>query len=98
MRYDAEHKQRTRERVLDEAVKAIRAEGPAGHQGKAGTPVVLSVVRPRKPDPEKLTLTRAVPAQPALHEEQYDNASILYLKPGTLTEKRVDDNSGQLRP
>lgn len=28
MRYDAEHKQKTRERVLVEAAKAIRAEGP----------------------------------------------------------------------
>jgi len=41
MRYDAEHKQKTRERVLDEAAKAIRAEGPhrvgvAGIMAKAG--------------------------------------------------------------
>ncbi len=28
MRYDAEHKQRTRERVVQEAAKEIRAEGP----------------------------------------------------------------------
>jgi TetR/AcrR family transcriptional repressor of nem operon len=28
MRYDAEHKQKTRERLLTEAAKAIRAEGP----------------------------------------------------------------------
>ena len=28
MRYDAEHKQKTRLRVLDEAAKAIREEGP----------------------------------------------------------------------
>lgn len=28
MRYDAEHKRRTRERLLDEAAKAVRAEGP----------------------------------------------------------------------
>jgi TetR/AcrR family transcriptional regulator, transcriptional repressor for nem operon len=28
MRYDAEHKQKTRERVLTEAARAIRAEGP----------------------------------------------------------------------
>ncbi len=28
MRYDAEHKERTRERVLKEAAKAIRAQGP----------------------------------------------------------------------
>jgi TetR/AcrR family transcriptional repressor of nem operon len=41
MRYDTEHKQRTRERVLREAAKAIRAEGPhqiavAGIMAKAG--------------------------------------------------------------
>jgi TetR/AcrR family transcriptional repressor of nem operon len=29
MRYDADHKERTRERVLQEAVKAIRKDGPA---------------------------------------------------------------------
>jgi TetR/AcrR family transcriptional repressor of nem operon len=28
MRYDSEHKSRTRERILDEAASAIRAEGP----------------------------------------------------------------------
>jgi TetR/AcrR family transcriptional regulator, transcriptional repressor for nem operon len=41
MRYDAEHKQKTRERVLQEAAKAIRAEGPhqiavAGIMARAG--------------------------------------------------------------
>lgn len=41
MRYDAEHKQKTRERVLQEAAKAIREEGPhrvgvAGIMAKAG--------------------------------------------------------------
>ncbi|MGC1304562.1 MAG: TetR/AcrR family transcriptional regulator [Caulobacteraceae bacterium] len=41
MRYDAEHKERTRARVLKEAVKAIRAEGPerigvAGVMARAG--------------------------------------------------------------
>lgn len=41
MRYDAEHKQRTRERVLDEAARAIREEGPhrlgvAGVMARAG--------------------------------------------------------------
>ena len=32
MRYDAEHKQRTRERVIAEAAKAIRSEGPHGRR------------------------------------------------------------------
>ena len=41
MRYDAEHKQQTRERVLKAAARAIRAEGPhrmgvAGVMAKAG--------------------------------------------------------------
>lgn len=41
MRYDAEHKQKTRERVLTEAARAIRAEGPhrmavAGVMARAG--------------------------------------------------------------
>ena len=41
MRYDGEHKQKTRERVLKEAAKAIRADGPhriavAGVMAKAG--------------------------------------------------------------
>lgn len=41
MRYDAEHKQKTRERVLKEAARAIRAEGPhrigvAGVMARAG--------------------------------------------------------------
>ncbi|MGY4831621.1 TetR/AcrR family transcriptional regulator [Sphaerotilaceae bacterium SBD11-9] len=41
MRYDAEHKQRTRERVLKEAAAAIRSEGPdrigvAGIMARAG--------------------------------------------------------------
>ncbi|HEY4367641.1 MAG TPA: TetR/AcrR family transcriptional regulator [Steroidobacteraceae bacterium] len=41
MRYDAEHKQKTREKVLKAAAKAIRAEGPhrvgvAGVMAKAG--------------------------------------------------------------
>ncbi|MDB5671371.1 MAG: TetR family transcriptional regulator [Alphaproteobacteria bacterium] len=41
MRYDSEHKQKTRQRILDEAASAIRAEGPhrvgvAGVMKKAG--------------------------------------------------------------
>ena len=38
MRYDADHKERTRERVLQEAVKAIRKEGP----GKLGVASVMA--------------------------------------------------------
>ena len=65
--------------------------------GNAGSNLTLSVVRPNKPDPEKITLTRAVIAQPALSTEAYDNASILYIKPGTLTSDRVDQIAAKIK-
>jgi len=66
-------------------------------EGKPGTTVTMSVIRPRKSDPDKLTLSRTVTAAPALNEQQYDNASILYLKPGALTTARVDEIAAKLK-
>jgi carboxyl-terminal processing protease len=66
-------------------------------EGKAGSTVSLSVVRPRKPDPDKITLTRTVVAPPALSEQQYENSSILYLKPGELTAARVDELAAKIK-
>ncbi len=66
-------------------------------EGKPGTTVTLSVVRPRKPEPDKLTLTRAIAATPALGEQQYENSTILYLKPGVLTAARVDEIAAKLK-
>lgn len=65
--------------------------------GKPGTTVNLTVVRPRKPDPDKLTLTRAITAPPALGEQQYEVSTILYLKPGLLTPARVDEIAAKLK-
>ena len=66
-------------------------------QGKPGSTVVLSVVRPAKPDPDHLTLTRTVAAEPALGTQLYDNSSILYLKPGMLTSDRVDELAAKIK-
>jgi carboxyl-terminal processing protease len=66
-------------------------------EGKPGSAVVLSVVRPNKPDPDKLTLTRSVAATPALGTQAYDNAAILYLKPGALTAARVDEIAAKIK-
>jgi carboxyl-terminal processing protease len=44
-----------------------------------------------------LTLTRSVAAPPALGTQEYDNASILYLKPGALTAGRVDEIAAKIR-
>jgi carboxyl-terminal processing protease len=65
--------------------------------GKPGTTVTISVVRPFKPDPDKITLTRAVVAAPPLGEQFYENATILYLKPGVLTAARVDDIAAKIK-
>ena len=66
-------------------------------EGKPGTTVTLSVVRPRKADPDKLTLTRSVTPAAPLAEQQYEGASILYLKPGVLTAERVDEIAARIK-
>ena len=65
--------------------------------GKPGTPLTLSVVRLRKADPEKVTLTRSIDSVHALVEQQYEGATILYLKPGALTSSRVDEIASKLK-
>ena len=65
--------------------------------GKPGTTVTLSLVRPRKADPDKLTLTRAIVPVPALSEQEYENASILYLKPVVINKARVDELAAKIK-
>jgi len=65
--------------------------------GKPGSTVTLSLVRPRKADPDKLTLTRTIVPVPALTEQQYENASILYLKPVVINKARVDELATKIK-
>jgi carboxyl-terminal processing protease len=66
-------------------------------EGKPGSTVALSVVRPAKQDPDHLTLTRTVAAPPPLGTQEYDNATILYLKPGALTADRVGEIAAKIK-
>jgi len=66
-------------------------------EGKPGSQVTLSVIRPRKADPEKVTLTRTLSALPNLGEQQYENSSILYLKPVVLSSQRIDEITARLK-
>ena len=66
-------------------------------EGKPGTNVTFQLVRRMKPEPEDMTLTRAAVTPPALYEQQYENSSILYLKPVVLTRDRVDEVISRLR-
>lgn len=66
-------------------------------EGKPGSTVEISVVRPFKPDPDKLTITRAVIAPPPVKVEEYDNSTILYLKPFVLTEARINEMAEKIK-
>jgi carboxyl-terminal processing protease len=66
-------------------------------EGKPGSQVTLSVIRPRKQDPDKVVMTRTVPVIPSLGEQQYESSSILYLKPVVLSPERVDEIAARLK-
>jgi carboxyl-terminal processing protease len=66
-------------------------------EGKPGTDVTISLVRPGKSEPQKITLTRTPIQAPALAEQQYEDSSILYLKPVVLTKERVTEVVARLK-
>ena len=66
-------------------------------EGKPGTTVTISVIRPRKADPDKLTLTRTLAPVAPLGLQDYEHATILYLKPGTLSAARVDEIASKIK-
>ncbi len=66
-------------------------------EGKPGTPVTISVVRPRKADPDKLTLTRTIPTPAPLAVQDYEHSTILYVKAGDLTTARVDEIAAKIK-
>jgi carboxyl-terminal processing protease len=66
-------------------------------EGKPGSNVTFSLVRPRKAEPDKISLTRTVSTAPPLSETQYESSSILYLKPGVLSKERVQEIAGRLK-
>jgi carboxyl-terminal processing protease len=66
-------------------------------EGAPGSELSISVVRPRKAAPEKLTMTRAVTGMPPVGETMYENSSILYLKPGVLDHEHVQQVESKLK-
>jgi carboxyl-terminal processing protease len=65
--------------------------------GKPGTSVSFSLVRPRKAEPDKITLTRTVLPAPPLGTTEYESSSILYLKPVVLNKERVNEIASRLK-
>jgi carboxyl-terminal processing protease len=65
--------------------------------GKPGTTVTISLVRPRKSDPDKITLTREIVPVPPLAQQQYESDSILYLKPVVINKARIDELAQKIK-
>jgi len=66
-------------------------------EGQPGTEVAVAVVRSRKPEPEKIDLTRTVIQIPPVQDAMYDGFSILYLKPEILDHEHVQQIEAKLK-
>jgi len=66
-------------------------------EGQPGSELTISVVRPRKAAPDKIVMTRVAPSLPPVTETLYENASILYLKPGVLDHDHVQQIEAKLK-
>ena len=66
-------------------------------EGQPGSELTLSVVRPRRSTPEKISMTRVAITQPPVGETMYENSSILYLKPGILDHDHVQQVETKLK-
>ena len=59
--------------------------------GQPGSTLSFSVIEPTSSTPDKMTLTRTVVQYPELRTGEYENGTILYLKPYDLKKQRVDE-------
>jgi carboxyl-terminal processing protease len=66
-------------------------------EGQPGSELTISVIRPRKTAPEKVSLTRVATALPPVAETMYENSSILYLKPGAVDHEHVQEIETKLK-
>jgi len=65
--------------------------------GTPGSELTVSVVRPRKAVPDKLSMTRAMVAEPPVADSLYENSTILYLKPVILDHDHVQAVEAKLK-
>jgi len=66
-------------------------------EGAPGSELQLAVIRRGKADPDKVTLNRVVVAEPPVTDTQYENSSILYLKPAILDKEHVNQLEAHIK-
>ena len=66
-------------------------------EGSPGSTLTVSVVRPRKAEPDKLSMVRTMTGVPPVGETLYEGSTILYLKPGILDHDHVQQVETKLK-
>jgi carboxyl-terminal processing protease len=66
-------------------------------EGTPGTTLTVSVVRPQKAEPEKVSMVRTLSVEPPVSDTLYENATILYLKPVILDHEHVQQVEAKLK-
>jgi len=66
-------------------------------EGQPGTELQIAVIRPRKAEPDKITLNRVVVSEPAVAETMLENSTILDLKPMILDKDHVAQVESKLK-
>ncbi len=66
-------------------------------EGAPGSDLQIAVIRPRKAEPEKITLKRVIVSEPPVSETLYEDASILYLKPMDMDHEHVQEVESKLK-
>jgi carboxyl-terminal processing protease len=66
-------------------------------EGAPGSALDLAVIGPHSAKPQKVTLKRMIVTEPPVTETEYENASILYLKPMILDHEHVQQVESRLK-
>ncbi|HWZ50448.1 MAG TPA: S41 family peptidase [Granulicella sp.] len=66
-------------------------------EGQPGSTVTVSVVRPRRAEPEKVVMTRTAAPVPPVQDSMYEQGSILYLKAEILDHEHVQQVEAKLK-
>ena len=66
-------------------------------EGAPGSELSIAVVRPAKATPDKISMTRAVVAEPPVQDTLFENGSILELRPAVLDREHVNQIEAKLK-
>ncbi len=66
-------------------------------EGAPGSELTIAVVRPRKATPDKVSVTRATIPEPAVADTDFENGTIVDLRPAILDQAHVEQVESKIR-